>query len=503
MENKIVLLFGSFNPVTKAHVETLTTSMKFVGANRGIFIPTSYEHIFGKMVKTKGRMMLSNDLRVKMLQSVCDSDDRLSVCTYEMDNSIVNNTKKTLEYLIKNNPNSTIYYTCGADKIKSFTKWNNIDYILSNVELIVFNRSDIDIDTIINNDSTLKKYSNKFNVMNSISDSTISSTKIRSMFLGGNSEYKKLLPDGVDTIFSQLNPNDYPEMELSKWIELMHKYGGMHGSDLSLKELYNENKKIIKKMINTDTKFYTSPIVENDVDSNECDISCLNGDVIIAYEKLKLYNFDPVIINVCNRVRACGKYDMGYFKTVTDEEELCRISNLSNYLYPYGNTKLKAVKECGITFKEQRYPLDRKSVIYCKDVVVFRTDKNNWYESRDKELLCDIILVPSISLREKETAQLLEDLMYKNEDGTLNLEGKDVLKQSIINAFNTALINNKDSLVITDFGIRSYSLKEVDVLEVFKEVLMEYKNKFKKIVFALPYKKSNYYKHFYEVFGGE
>ena len=62
MENKIVLLFGSFNPVTKAHVETLTTSMKFVGAQKGIFIPTSYEHIFGKMVKTKGRMMLSNDL---------------------------------------------------------------------------------------------------------------------------------------------------------------------------------------------------------------------------------------------------------------------------------------------------------------------------------------------------------------------------------------------------------------------------------------------------------
>ena len=503
MENKIVLLFGSFYPVTKAHVETLTTSMKFVGAQKGIFIPTSYEHIFGKMVKTKGRMMLSNDLRVKMLQSVCDSDDRLSVCTYEMDNSIVNNTKKTLEYLINSNPNSTIYYTCGADKIKSFAKWNNIDYILSNVELIVFNRSDINIDTIINNDSTLKKYSNKFNIMNSISDSTISSTKIRSMFLGGNSEYKKLLPDGVDAIFSQLNPNDYPEMELSKWIELMHKYGGMHGPDQSLKELYLENKNINKNKECYETKFYISPTLESNINIYNSHVECVNSDIITEYNKLKLSNYNPAIINVCNRVRACGKYDMGYFKSILDEEEMCRISNLSNYLYPYGNSKLKAVKECGITYKEQRYPLDRESVIFCKDVVVFRNDKNNWYELLDKELLCDIILVPSISLREKETAQLLEDLMYKNEDGTLNLEGKEVLKQSIINAFNTALINNKDSLVITDFGIRSYYLKEEDVLEVFKNVLKEYKNKFKKIVFALPYKKSNYYKHFYEVFGGK
>ena len=502
MENKIVLLFGSFNPVTKAHVETLTTSMEFVGANRGIFIPTSYEHIFGKMVKTKGRMMLSNDLRVKMLQSVCDSDDRLSVCTYEMDNSIVNNTKKTLEYLIKNNPNSTIYYTCGADKIKSFTRWNNIDYILSNVELIVFNRSDIDIDTIINNDSTLKKYSNKFNIMNSISDSTISSTKIRSMFLEGNSEYKKLLPDGVDTIFLQLNPNDYPEMELSKWIELMHKYGGMHGSDQSLKELYLENKNINKNKECCETKFYICPTIERNINICNSHVECVNSDIITEYKKLKSCDYNPVIINVCNRGRTCGKYDMGYFKTVLDEEELCRISNLPNFLYPYGNSKLKAVKECGITYKEQRYPLDRENVIYCKDVIAYRNNKNKWYELLAEEVVFDIILVPSISLRENETGILKEDLKLKNSDGSLNLEGKEVLKQSIINAFNTAIINNKDSLVITDFGIRSYYLKEEDVLEVFKDVLNDYRCMFKNIIFVLPYKKINYYKHFFETFGG-
>jgi nicotinic acid mononucleotide adenylyltransferase len=95
MRNKIVLLFGSFNPVTKAHVETLTKSMESIGADKGIFIPTSFEHIYSKMIKSQGRMALSNELRIKMLQSVCDSDNRLSVCTYEIDNSIVNNTKKT------------------------------------------------------------------------------------------------------------------------------------------------------------------------------------------------------------------------------------------------------------------------------------------------------------------------------------------------------------------------------------------------------------------------
>ena len=108
MEDKIVLLFGSFNPVTKAHVETLTKSMKFVGANKGVFIPTSFEHIYSKMIKTKGQISLSNELRLEMLNSVCDMDSRLSVCTYEMDNSIVNNTKGTIEHLINTYPNSSL-----------------------------------------------------------------------------------------------------------------------------------------------------------------------------------------------------------------------------------------------------------------------------------------------------------------------------------------------------------------------------------------------------------
>jgi hypothetical protein len=194
----------------------------------------------------------------------------------------------------------------------------------------------------------------------------------------------------------------------------------------------------------------------------DLEITCANSDILTEYKKLCFSNYNPVIINVCNRVRPCGKYDMGYFKSVVDEEELCRISNLSNFLYPYGPTNLKAVKDCEVGYKEQRYPLNRGNVLYCKNVVVFRNDKNEWYKLLDKKLLCDIILVPSISLREKECTQLLEDLKFKNEDGSLNLEGKQILKESIINSFNTALINNKDSLVITDFGIRSYYLKEED-----------------------------------------
>lgn len=503
MEDKIVLLFGSFNPVTKAHVETLTKSMEFVGANKGVFIPTSFEHIYSKMIKTKGQIALSNELRLEMLNSVCELDDRLSVCTYEMDNSIVNNTKGTVEYLIDSYPNSSLYYTCGDDKLKSFGKWKNIEEIFNNVKVIVFKRGDISINNILDREPILNKYKNKFYVMDNIQDSFISSTNVRELFLKNDYSYKDLLPANVGNILSRLNPNDYKKLPFSEWIKLMHKYGGMHGPDISLKELYLENKKIINNKNNCDVAFYTSPIVANNIYNYNLEVTCVNSDIISEYNKLLLDNYTPVIINVCNRVRPCGKYDMGYFKSIVDEEEMCRISNLSNYLYQYGPTNLKSVKECGQPHKVIKYPLNRDSVLYCKDVDFFRNTKNDWYTLLDKDVNCDVILIPSISLRENETGLLKEDLKLKNNYGSLGLEGKEILKESIINGFNTALINDKDSLILTDLGIRSYYLKEEDVLEVLNIVLKEYKNKFKKIVVVLPFKKNNYYKKIYEHFMGE
>lgn len=503
MKNKIVLLFGSFNPVTKAHVETLTKSMDHVNASQGLFIPSSYEYIYSKMIKNKGRIAFSNDLRVKMLQAACEQDSRLSVCTYETDNLVVDNTLLTIEYLINEYPNYSLYFTCGADKLKSLSKWKNIDNIFNNVEVIVFKRSDISIDDIINSDSVLKKYKSKFHIMDNITESLVSSTRVRNLFLTGDSSYKELLPLGVGKFFDKLNPNDYPEIELSEWIKLMHKYGGMHGPDKSLKELYLENKKVLKNFLPKDTIFYKHPTLITEANIYECNITCVNSDIITEYNNLLNSGYNPVIINVCNKERACGKYDMGSYKTITDEEELCRISNLSSYLYPYGKPTLRSVKECVIPHKEVRYPLDSGDVIYCKDVTFFRNTKNNWYKLLNNYINCDLIFTPAISLREKETSILKEDLKYKDDNGNLNLDGKQILKSSIVNAFITALNHQKDSLVITDFGIRSYYLIEEDVLDVFLSVLKEYKKMFKNIIFVLPYKRSNYYKHFYEEFKGE
>lgn len=59
---KIVVLFGSFNPVTKAHFSILADSIDKVGADEGVFVATNNKYLTKKnhlKVKTPTNFILS------------------------------------------------------------------------------------------------------------------------------------------------------------------------------------------------------------------------------------------------------------------------------------------------------------------------------------------------------------------------------------------------------------------------------------------------------------
>ena len=114
-------------------------------------------------------------------------------------------------------------------------------------------------------------------------------------------EYKNLLPSEVEKIFSKLKVDDYPPLQFNEWIKLMHKYGGMHGSEIALKKIYLENKKIIKDKPLGNTIFYNDSKLKNDVNIYQGEVLCVNSDLITEYKHLLTDNYFPVIINVCNK----------------------------------------------------------------------------------------------------------------------------------------------------------------------------------------------------------
>ena len=48
---KICVLFGSFNPLTKAHVSALKTAVEAIRADKGLFVPTNGQYLKRKTIK--------------------------------------------------------------------------------------------------------------------------------------------------------------------------------------------------------------------------------------------------------------------------------------------------------------------------------------------------------------------------------------------------------------------------------------------------------------------
>ena len=77
---KIVVMGGSFNPPTLAHQKILLAAMEALGADRGLFVPSSHGYVQNKMEKLgQPQDVFSEQLRLEMLRAMAVEDSRLAV----------------------------------------------------------------------------------------------------------------------------------------------------------------------------------------------------------------------------------------------------------------------------------------------------------------------------------------------------------------------------------------------------------------------------------------
>lgn len=81
---RIIVMGGSFNPPTSAHYKLMLAAVDALGADMGFFVPVSDAYLKRKMKKTHPPVVLTEEMRVKMLQAICAEDKRLNVCTKEL-----------------------------------------------------------------------------------------------------------------------------------------------------------------------------------------------------------------------------------------------------------------------------------------------------------------------------------------------------------------------------------------------------------------------------------
>ncbi len=491
----IVVLAGSFNPITKAHRAVLESAVNRIGADLGLFVITNNSYLNKKIIvdrKSKRPFILSEEAREEMISSLNDMYPKLKFGGKELGGESPS-TYKTFKAIQRKYKGYKIHYLIGADKLAGIPNWSNAAEIIDEFGIIVFPRAGIDLDGLIGNNELLKNNKNNIIKLDEIDEiANISSTKLRELFFN-DQDYSIMMDEGPYNVMKKYTPSDFKELSAEDMIKSTLIYGGRFSGNLARKLVYNENTRLFNSWDNTrfgdkaikvnNTRVYSTSFNVNSDNCYDTVFSCVNSDCADVALDLINEGLNPAILNLASNTMPCGGYRDG---TNAQEESLCYMSTLSQSLLQFANAKLKIFKESNLINIPNVYPLDiNYGGIYSPNVVFFRNNIDKYYSLRENIFECGIISVASLA----NTDYLKycdDDSKYFNGD-LLNNKGIEIEKNKIRTILRIGLDNNHDSLILGAFGCGVYHLDCNQVVNLFNEVFneIEFKNKFKKIVFAI------------------
>lgn len=203
--NKIVVLGGSFNPPTIAHLKLMQTAMKAIDADKGFFVPTPYWYVERKLKRTGFRNdAMPNELRLKMLESICKEDERLFVSDYEMFRKERGFTYETLQKVSEENPNSKVYFLAGSDKLLIIPRWHRIREFVNDFVILVAKRNGEEPEKFINDNEFLSMNKQAFEIFETDNEiDEVSSSLFREKIRKGDKRAKEFVTEDVWNIYDE------------------------------------------------------------------------------------------------------------------------------------------------------------------------------------------------------------------------------------------------------------------------------------------------------------
>ncbi len=157
-----ILYGGSFNPVTKAHLNIIKLLKEKFNPENILVMPVGDNYTWKNMANFSDRYNM-----------LCLVNSGFIISDIEQKNNKYMGTYNTLNELSKEYKD--LYFCIGADNLEDFDKWINYENLLMDYSIIVFKRPNIDAQEIINR--KYSKYKNKFHILELNLD--VSSSEIR------------------------------------------------------------------------------------------------------------------------------------------------------------------------------------------------------------------------------------------------------------------------------------------------------------------------------------
>ena len=183
--NKIVVMGGSFNPPTLAHYRLMKDTIDALEADIGFFVPVSDAYLKRKMRYSHPPVVLSPEMRVRMLRSMCYDDNRLQVCEKEI-GTIEPRTMPTLMALQEEYPDAELYFLMGADKFDLLAHLTDKREFLDAFKVVLYSREDDTLKQTLQNHEVLSNYLERIVILPQ-PDGTegVSSSLVRERMLNG------------------------------------------------------------------------------------------------------------------------------------------------------------------------------------------------------------------------------------------------------------------------------------------------------------------------------
>ena len=200
---KIVVMGGSFNPPTMAHLRLMKAAVDGIGAERGLFVPSSDAYVHRKMRRAAaGKIQFPEELRLRMLQTMCEGDARLGVETVEFGTTRPQ-TLETLKKVAAANPESEVFFLIGADKLDDMKRWSTRKELLEQFGVVAFERNGELAKEKVEQDEIYRCHAGSFRFLPMPEGvDSISSTVVRERYCEGGA-YAELVHPGVGEILSQ------------------------------------------------------------------------------------------------------------------------------------------------------------------------------------------------------------------------------------------------------------------------------------------------------------
>ena len=180
MEERMIVFYGNFNPITTAHKEMILESLKYLEPERLLIVPSSDLKSYNKD--------LNSYHRVNMVNTVFRNYKRVRIDFSDLNASRKISLSEVLLEIEKNYSDKEMHYLLGTDDLLEFSKEEKLEEVLDRYELIVTQREGFDLDEIISESEILTRFKDRITEIPIIKYNGISSSKVREMVLDGKFE---------------------------------------------------------------------------------------------------------------------------------------------------------------------------------------------------------------------------------------------------------------------------------------------------------------------------